>query len=1354
MSFSAVAQTPQRPLPGAFMMTPALANRRQSTTAASSIFSPAPSAPTAQDAGRQVAQQQTQIAASQRPGTAAPTNILTWRATTLLGKGADNLQEGISSEYDISANPAWVPFQKVKLYDIPERIFDQYNEAQGLSTNMGLFAELNHAWFTIDNSLYLWDYTHPNPDMIGFEEQPHAITSVKLVRPRAGVFVNTITHVLVVSTTSDIILIGVSSQPGPGGSHTVTLYQTRMQVPIKGLGVSCIDGSARSGRIFFAGKASNSLYELTYQQEEKWFQNRCGKINHTAKGFTTVLPTFGSKAPPEYVKQIAVDDTRNLVYTLSSTSTIRVFHMKPGNVLDLIIARPLAATMKDISHMVSRSELLVPGTTITSISPMSATETSRVSLMGTTSTGCRLFFSATSGTYYSSDSSTAPTSMQVHHVKFPPALLPGQTSSSRGPSTQMTAYQSGAPVTDLNSRSLTGTRTSIRYAPGYFFCFVRTDQNPHNDILFMSAPDSGRIKGPQEVSSATKFAESAMWNLLGGNVEDVGLVTPPFAASASPLGFGNELAVQFDQPAAEVAVLTSTGIQTIRRRRLVDIFAAAIRYGGGEDGLEGEVRKFARMYGRGETTATALAVACGQGLDVTSDARVAKITDPEILEYARKAFIDFGGRATLNENSVVDNGSSAIDNVRPSPRHEGIALYISRLVRSIWRAPLIREAVTPLGGLVVLPTVPLSKLQIVQRDLTQLQEFLDKNKSLIDGLAGPEALGRVATKQDEIALQGEHRALNALVRLILSVIEGISFVLVLFDERVEEIVLSLSDSSRQRVRQLTYEGLFCTSDGKDLAKELVKAIVNRNIANGSNVDTIAEALRRRCGSFCSADDVVTFKAQEQLKKASENGANSESGRILLNESLKLFQKVAASLTMENLQWAVEQYVSMAFYAAQETDRANRALAWIKDDFPQQDSRQSAFESRKRCYDLIHRVITAVDQASSQAPEMLDGDYTTTAKRRSEAYDVINNSDDEVFQTSLYDWYLSQGWKDRLLEISSPYVVAYLQRKSIDDVDHADLLWRYYAHYNSFFEAAEVQLMLAKSAFDLTLEQRIEYLSRAKTNASTRTMGMREVRSSRQSRQELLREVSELLDVANLQEDILQRLKQDTRFPDAERKAMALKQLNGPVLSLEELFNGYADQAEYYDLMILMYEAADHRNPSSIRATWQNLLDQVHTQTVNEGSPQPWEAVSEKTRSLGIRLNLADITFPVHELLPMLEKYAFEHQRGKGPATWVVDTFLDLSVPYETVLPILEAMFYNDEAPFEGRNRKYIANDMLYVIHRWFVDSSRSGTVVFGSDENAAAISETLKVLLQNGGMDEARVEQCELLRVKIDLNMR
>ncbi|KAK1023273.1 hypothetical protein LTS16_025033 [Friedmanniomyces endolithicus] len=120
------------------------------------------------------------------------------------------------------------------------------------------------------------------------------------------------------------------------------------------------------------------------------------------------------------------------------------------------------------------------------------------------------------------------------------------------------------------------------------------------------------------------------------------------------------------------------------------------------------------------------------------------------------------------------------------------------------------------------------------------------------------------------------------------------FVLVLFDERLEDILAVLREESRRKGRDLTFEQLFISAPGSELAKELVKAIVNRNIANGSNVDGVAEALRRRCGSFCSADDVVIFKAQEQVKRASEAGGQSDTGRVLLNESQRLFQKVAGA----------------------------------------------------------------------------------------------------------------------------------------------------------------------------------------------------------------------------------------------------------------------------------------------------------------------------------------------------------------------------------------------------------------------------------------------------------------------------
>ena len=818
---------------------------------------------------------------------------------------------------------------------------------------MGLFADLNHAWIAIDNSLYLWDYTHPAPELIGFEEQQQQITAVRLVTPRAGVFVSSITRMLVVATSSEIILIGVESQDAPGGTKSISLFSTRLSVYIKGMTVNLIEGSAASGRVFFSESTSDDVYELTYQQEEKWFQNRCTKINHTGKGVSAFNPGpifgFGQRMPQERLVALTVDDTRGLLYTLSSRSTIRIFHMRPNNGLTLMITKTLAAILNDIGHMPNlTTDLLSSNITITSIDAISSKEAVRLHLMATTSTGCRIFLSATSGGSYNAynlpaiRSSEAPTSMQVQHVKFPPADpkgLPARQQTAR----QMVPYGNNqAPNT--NSRALNGTRRAVRYAPGYFFCFVPRDAQGTSDSLFVSAPDAGRIARQRENIGMPKYPETGVWPDLGSRAEDIGLASDPFSATTSPAGFGNELAVQYDEPVSEVAILTNTGVHTYRRRRLVDMLAFALQVGGGDEGLDGEIKKFLRLYGAAETASTALAVACGQGLYVTSESRIAKVTDPKVLEYARKAFIEHGGKPSVNENQVMDQQVPAIDTVRPSPRHAGLALYVARLVRSIWKATIVKESVSAMSGLVVFPTISMARVQSISQDLIALKEFLKSNKNLIDGLAGPEALGLVTTKQDEISLQAEHRALHSLVALIENIIEGIAFVQVLFDEQVAEIMALLSAETRKQVQMLTYEDLFCSANGKELAKELVKAIVNRNIANGSNVETVAEALRRRCGSFCSADDVIIFKAQEMLKRSSETGGESESGRNLLNESLRLFKQVAGSLPMDRLQWAIESFTNMQFYAgaiqlaldvAQESDRGNRALTWIQDGRPDQ-----------------------------------------------------------------------------------------------------------------------------------------------------------------------------------------------------------------------------------------------------------------------------------------------------------------------------------------------------------------------------------------------------------------------------------
>lgn len=799
------------------------------------------------------------------------------------------------------------------MYNIPDQIFEQYNRAQ-VSTSMGLFAELNHAWVTIDNALYLWDYTHPNPQLTGFEDQPNSINTIKLARPRKGVFFPSITHVLVVATTAEVILLGLGCDTS-SGSRVVTLYQTGMSTPVRGLDINVIASSDTAGRIFFAGSSDNDVYELKYQQEERWFQGRCTKVNHTTTSFAAFAPqlTFTQK-PQHFVEQMVMDDSRNLLYTLSSNSSIRVFHLKPDGSITLAITKHAVDIYSNIGHIIGSNETLNARVKIVSISPIPAEEASRYHLVATTATGYRIYLSATGSYSWSATPSAtnAPTSMQAQHVKTPPP----DTSDSQSfhsvsplPGIQYQIAIGGrAPIQSLNP-----TRFAERFPPGYFFCFAAKDPLNRVDTLFVSAPDSGRLARPQETSVPVKPGEVGCWLTLGSRAEDIGVSTPGLGAPGTP-GFTNELAIQFDRPAAEIAILTNTGVHVIRRRRLVDIFASLIRSSGGEEGLENQVKTLIRLYGRSEVLATALAVACGQGIELSQDSRINKINDPDVLEFARKVFIEFGGKPAIDENAVPDGSALAVDAVVPSPRHAGIALYTSRLLRSIWKSVIVQEDRTPTGGVSYVPSVSILKLQTIQRDLLALQEFFRANKSFIEGLSGPETLSRAATKQEEVALQAEHRALYSLVQLISHTIEGISFILVLCDERLEDIVALLPEDSKTKFLNLTYEQLFSSSEGRDIAKELVKAIVNRNIAKGSNVETVAESLRRRCGSFCSAEDVMIFKAQEQLKRASEAGPNSEFGRNLLNESLNLFLQVSDSLPMDYLRSAVEQYIQNQFFA--------------------------------------------------------------------------------------------------------------------------------------------------------------------------------------------------------------------------------------------------------------------------------------------------------------------------------------------------------------------------------------------------------------------------------------------------------
>jgi nuclear pore complex protein Nup155 len=268
---------------------------------------------------------------------------------------------------------------------------------------------------------------------------------------------------------------------------------------------------------------------------------------------------------------------------------------------------------------------------------------------------------------------------------------------------------------------------------------------------------------------------------------------------------------------------------------------------------------------------------------------------------------------------------------------------------------------------------------------------------------------------------------------------------------------------------------------------------------------------------------------------------------------------------------------------------------------------------------ITRVIVAVDSIPTPADEQ---GASTISTRRQEAYSVIDLSEDEVFQNCLYDWYLENDWSQRLLELTSRFIIPYLQRKSEQDRSSADLLWKYYAHHKEYFEAAKVQLQLANSFFAIGLQDRIEYLSRAKANASTRMSSFGRLNGSKQ---EIARDITDLLDCASVQLDVLRRLENDSRLVEPNKTKVTTK-LDGRVLSLDELYNDYVNLAGYHELSLVIFQLSDYRNAAEIKATWENMVRDIHEEAEAGSDAEPYVKVQERVRTLAHRVNFSESVF--------------------------------------------------------------------------------------------------------------------------------
>jgi nuclear pore complex protein Nup155 len=240
-------------------------------------------------------------------------------------------------------------------------VLDRYNACQTVAF-CGYFSQINRAWASVDNSLFLWRHDRWQDIPIEYSGEEQAIVAVGIAKPRQGVFVEAIQYILIVCTTTHIRLLGVCCSPGPshqqhdGGGLIETststpslLYQhdaffsdiqceeiTLQSLPLyvtssDNITMVCITSTAK-GEIYLGG-ADGHLYELQYAVGERWRQKRCTKVCHTGgiRGFLpSFVPAFLFGAPAALV-DLKVDDEKGVLYARTSTSGIQVFDLGRGS---------------------------------------------------------------------------------------------------------------------------------------------------------------------------------------------------------------------------------------------------------------------------------------------------------------------------------------------------------------------------------------------------------------------------------------------------------------------------------------------------------------------------------------------------------------------------------------------------------------------------------------------------------------------------------------------------------------------------------------------------------------------------------------------------------------------------------------------------------------------------------------------------------------------------------------------------------------------------------------------------------------------------------------------------------------
>lgn len=1250
---------------------------------------------------------------------------------------------------------------------LPPEVMENFSHMQ-CHCMMGLFTEINRAWLTIDSDIYVWAYEH-GPDVAYFDGLGETIVSVGLVKPKPGVFHNFVKYLLVLTTTVEIVILGVTfsaTKDGPLGQleEMHLLPDPVFVLPTDGVAINTIAGTS-SGRIFMGGR-DGCLYEVTYQAAGSWFGKRCKKVNHSTGTLSFLMPSFLNLAFGEEdpIIQISIDNSRNILFTLSEKSCITVFDLGESGTSTSKVTSMTQATVVQYAVGIVKTLDGSNFRPLVSVCAIEADESPHLNLVAVTQTGVRLYFTAGSIT----NVTYRPYTLQLVHVRLPPGFA-ANAPSSRPTKVHMAHYKQGnlllvtAPGSD---RDVLWCLSSDPYPFYPYLVEVQTVVPLDGIVWAMAEVHGGDMKAVlPSISSQDSGAQG------------------PIMTPDPPL-----VVRQHMESPRKYIILTQQGAEVLVKLRPVDLLRQLLVENRGPEAEA--VKLFFEMQKEEQACAISLILACLQSAQ-----------NLQVAEWATRAFFMYGGEPKIRTVATPISSSSfqysmagrafspavvstpythihtssspqqnlSLNTTEPtvgtgsmqySHRHNGLYLYVGRLVRPVWNLRIVtRETVDKVQF--ICSSISRDDCVWVLSHMQALRNFLEKNTQFsVPGVmnmqlqnsmlrpVGHDSFDTSAShrnpqrNRDQEAQLEEKRSLDSLKMFVTHTCEVLGMWRILCEHQFHVIADVLSKDLQNQLQQMTFRNLIL--EGHDICSALISSLINRYLNDNASVDAVSSKLREVCPNLFRIEDAACSKANEMLLTA-KGIKNPEEREAKLREALQLCKSVAPQVNLQMMcQWFFtsqfyEGVLDLVLVCASKLDPKNVGFDYYKNKEPGEDSEgYQAFMKRMECYKQVTAMLDHLYEqrtSGSRSPFVTVGSSIPASQdaaglSQSEANDQVNQlvrsalqSPDELMHMAVFNWLLSKKLAADLIAVHQPSLETYLLRTSelTQSPDIYDLLWKYYEKNMNHAAAAKILYKLAvRPGPSIPLLQRIEYLARAVMCMRSDQVGYAPQLGV------FLRELEDKIDVARIQQRILDAV---TNLTGRHRLAEdAVVRLNSSLLEITQLYEEFCEPFNLWECKLAIIHCSGHCDLALVETIWLNVIESELTACSSVTSNDMMTVLMSKMKALGQEYAGSPRCFPVPFLVRQLELKAC---RLHASTVHVHSTMVALGVPLMMLMDVYERLIAANERVWltEG-NEFHLVEALAQLVESFTVNPQmvnsvdRRATIAKASD----VISNCLAVL--------------------------